>query len=126
MVHHAPSMAFWRKQAKQDQSSARPSSAAPSVEHAVLISITSLTDPDAGIDVIEDPIIEAIERADVGEFDGNEIGPDGATLYMYGPDADALWVAIESAVRQSPLGPGSHVIRRYGPPGAPESRIDLG
>ena len=35
------------------------------------------------LDEIEEPLIEAIDEAGVGEFDGNEIGPDGATLYMY-------------------------------------------
>lgn len=75
--------------------------------------------------MIEDPITEAIERAGVGEFDGHAIGPAEATLYMWGPDADALWEAIESAVRRSTLGPGSYAIRRYGPPGASENRVDL-
>ena len=57
-------------------------------EHAVLVHLTSLPE-DAGLDLVEDPLMEAIERAAVGEFDGNEIGPDGAVLYMYGPDAEA-------------------------------------
>ena len=119
-------MPFWKKKPKGEPSSEVRSNDATGAGQAVLIHIGSLTDPDAGLDLVEDPIIDAIERAGVGEFDGNEIGPDGATLYMYGPDADALWVAIESAVRQSPLGPGSHAVRRYGGPGAPENRIDLG
>lgn len=62
-------------------------------QHAVLVHITSLPD-DAGLDEVEDPLIEAIEGAGVGEFDGNEIGPDEAVLYLYGPDGDALWEVI--------------------------------
>lgn len=116
-------MAFWKRQAETPQ--APITVITPNVEQAVLVRINSLSDPDSGLDLIEDPIIEAIDRAGVGEFDGNEIGPDGATLYMYGPDAEALWAAIESVVRQSPLGPGSYAIKRYGPPGAPETRVDL-
>ena len=118
-------MALWRKKAIDDPAAVVPSSVATGDDHAVLIRIGSLTHPDAGLDLIEDAIIEAIDRAGVGEFDGNEVGSDGVTLYMYGPDADTLWAAIESVVRQSPLGPGSHAIKRYGGPGAPESRIDL-
>jgi hypothetical protein len=67
--------------------------------HAVLVYVTSLADEDRGLDEIEDPLIEVIERSGVGEFDGNVIGPDGAVLYMYGPDADAIWNAIEPVVR---------------------------
>ena len=93
-------------------------------EHALLVYITSLP-ADAGVDEIEDPLIEAIEAAAVGEFDGNEIGPDGAVLYMYGPDADALFAAVEPILRTAPLGPGSHAVKRYGEPGASESRVEL-
>lgn len=38
----------------------------------------ALTDRPIGLDEIEDPLIEAIERAGVGEFDGNEIAVDGS------------------------------------------------
>ena len=123
-------MAFWNKRATKkptpkEPTPKEPTLDVPEVEHAVLIRITSLTDPNSGLDLIEDPIIEAIESAGVGEFDGNEIGPDGATLYMYGPDADALWSAVDSAVSGTGLGSGSHAIKRYGPPGAREVRVEL-
>jgi hypothetical protein len=94
-------------------------------DHAVLVHITSLADEDAGLDEVEDPLIEAIELAGVGEFDGNEIGPEGAVLYMYGPDAEALWAAVEPVLRSAGLGVGCYAIKRYGPPGANESRIEL-
>ncbi len=119
-------MPFWKK--RQVGAPGPLPAAAPEaqpVEHAVLIHITSLSDADTGLDTIEDPIIEALERSGVGEFDGNEIGPDGATLYMYGPDADSLWAAIEDAVRSGPFGEGSYAVKRHGPPGAPETRIPL-
>ncbi len=118
-------MAFWSRKSKHGSAHQVSGSGSTGDEHAVLISIGSLADPLAGLDEVEDPIIDAIERAGVGEFDGNEIGPDGATLFLYGPDADVLWAAIESAVRQVPIGPGSQAILRYGGPGAPENRIDL-
>lgn len=119
-------MAFWKRKAAEQSVAAGADSAAVDDEQAVLIRITELSDRDAGLDVVEDPIIEAIGRAGVGEFDGNEVGPDGATLYMYGPDADALWAAIEPEVRRAPLGAGSHALCRYGGPGAQERRIELG
>jgi hypothetical protein len=78
-----------------------------------------------GLDEIEDRLIEAIDDAGVGEFDGNEIGPEDATLYMYGPDADRLFSAVEAVLRDAALPPGSNVVVRYGGPGAEERRIEL-
>ncbi len=48
--------------------------------------IISLQNDGAGLDEIEGPLIEAIEAAGVGEFEGNDIGADGAVLLMCGPD----------------------------------------
>ncbi|MEZ5410183.1 MAG: hypothetical protein R2761_19290 [Acidimicrobiales bacterium] len=87
--------------------------------------LTSLRDDDTGLDEIEDPLIEAIQAAGVGEFDGIDIGADGAVLYMYGPDADRLWDAVETTVLAVGLGSGSYAVKRYGEPGATEVRIDL-
>lgn len=95
------------------------------VEHAVFVHITSLRDEDAGLDEIEDLLIKEIDAAGVGEFDGNEIGRDEAVLFMYGPDADSLWGAVEKTVRNAGLGPGSYALKRYGDRGAQEVRIDL-
>lgn len=35
------------------------------------------------------------------EFDGHDFGEGHAILYMYGPSADAIWAAIEGALRSS-------------------------
>jgi hypothetical protein len=55
-------------------------SKAEQTEHAVIVHISNSTDPNIGLDMIENPLIDAIEAAGVGEFDGNEIGPDEALL----------------------------------------------
>ena len=94
-------------------------------DHAVLVYVKAPRGEDMALDEIEDPLIEAIEQAGVGEFDGNEIGPDGGTLYMYGPDGDALWEIVEPVLRTVALGPGSYAVVRLGDPGARERRIDL-
>jgi hypothetical protein len=44
---------------------------------------------------LEDQLIEAIESQSLGEFDGNEIGPDEAALFMYAPNAETLFKGIE-------------------------------
>lgn len=74
---------------------------------------------------IEDRLIEAIKRDRLGEFDGNEIGPDEATLYMYGPDAERLFAGIESILREYPLCQGARVEIRRGAPGAPLREVRL-
>lgn len=96
-------------------------------EHAVLVYVKPLADREIDLDEIEEPLVVAVERAGVGEFDGNELAADGsdAVLYLYGPDADTLWAAVDPVLRRAPLGAGSYAIKRYGPPGAEESRVAL-
>ncbi len=77
---------------------------------------------------LSDRIEQEVEREGVGEFDGDEFGGGQCTLFMYGPDADALFAAIEQILRESPLTRGAHVIKRYGEvldPGAKKVRVDL-
>ena len=79
---------------------------------------------------LEDRLIEAIEQAHAGEFDGNEIALDGSevVLYAYGPDADALFEAMRPSLAEVEPRPGSHAIKRYGPaadPQAREARVEL-
>ncbi len=92
--------------------------------HAVLVHLASLDDT-TGLFELEDQLIEAIDQASAGEFDGNEVGPEGATLYMYGPDADQLWSAVEPVLQRTDLGEGAFAVRRYGEPGVREERVDL-
>ena len=64
----------------------------------------------------------AIQQAGAGEFDGDEFGAGTCTLYMYGPDADKLFAAVEPGLRGSTLARGGHAIKRYGPATDPQSR----
>lgn len=74
---------------------------------------------------LEDRLIAAIEEPGVGEFDGNEFGDGWCVLYMYGESADRLLEAAIPVIRDAALPPGSHLLKRYGEPGAPEERIGL-
>jgi len=66
----------------------------------------------------EDRLEAAIAAAKAGEFDGHEIAMDGSdgTFYMYGPDADQLYRAVEPVLKAIPFMTGAVVTRRYGPP----------
>ena len=66
---------------------------------------------------LEDALTGAIEAADAGEFDGNDVGQDECILYMYGPDADALFQAIQPILAEHrELVAGGQAFLRYGPP----------
>ena len=74
---------------------------------------------------IEDQLIEVIEREGLGEFDGNEVGPDEAILFMYGLDAERLFAGIEQTLRAYPLCQGARVEIRRGGPGAQQRELRL-
>jgi len=98
------------------------------VEHAVIVTLAAPLAPGVELFELEDELIEAIDSAGVGEFDGNLIGGDEVVLYMYGPDADTLFAAIEPVLANLPPPRGSYAVKRYGPPDdatAKEVRIDL-
>ena|SRR5215207_824419 len=76
---------------------------------------------------LEDRLIQAIGDAKVGEFDGNQFGPQEVTLFAYGPDADRLYAAMEPILRSFPARP-AQVLVRYGgfqDDQAPQHLIDL-
>ncbi|MFD3676428.1 hypothetical protein [Streptomyces sp. NPDC058613] len=103
------------------------------VEHAVIVHYrladAGLGDPTQrkAVRQAQSLLTEAIEQADVGEFDGNEYGGGGVVLYAYGPDADALFAVMVPILNGLPFRP-AHVVLRYGSvddPSAEERRVDL-
>ncbi|MFE4869905.1 hypothetical protein [Streptomyces sp. NPDC056682] len=105
------------------------------VEHAVIaryrLADDSLGEPSQRevVRQAQSPLAEAVEQADVGEFDGNEYGGGEVVLYAYGPDADAdaLFAVMAPVLPDLPFRP-AHVILRYGSvddPSAAEHRVDL-
>jgi len=74
---------------------------------------------------LEDKFVEALEEADAGELDGNEVGEGFFTIYMYGPGALRMWNAIAPVLGDLTAPVGSYVLKQYGMPGAREERIDL-
>lgn len=68
---------------------------------------------------VEDRLETAIAEADVGEFDGNEIAVDlsDGSLYMYGPDAEALFAVVRPILASAACLSNLRVKLRFGPPG---------
>ena len=95
-------------------------------EQAVFVFLNGTDLPDevyANTDLgeLEDLLAEAIETGDLGEYDGHEIGPTEVQLYMYGPDAEALFARISPVLNAYPLCQRARVTIRAGGPDAPES-----
>ena len=86
-------------------------------EHCVFVNFPFQGTDLSPIFELEDQLISAIEKSAAGEFDGNEVGESETVLYMYGPDADALYAAVSPILRNSPLARGGTIVRRYGPSG---------
>ena len=103
-------------------------------EHSVIVHLR-LSDNEFGTTEERDSIHgltseleRRIDKAAVGEFDGDEFGGGECTLFMYGPDAERLFAAIEEPLRASAHARRGIVIKRYGPiedSSAREVRIEL-
>lgn len=65
---------------------------------------------------LEDELEKVLETRPVGALDGHEIAVDGSDgfLFLYGPDADALYAAIEPVLRASLITQGGNATLRYG------------
>ena len=108
-------------------------SAKKAPEHAVIVHFKLSDDQHGTVEeresvfALEDELEHAIESMTAGEFDGNEFGGGEAVLYAYGPDADALFAAMEAPLRAFPARP-AFAILRYGEPSdatATERRVEL-
>ena len=102
----------------------------PTAQQAVLVYLDGTGLPDqvyeeCDTSTIEDQLIEVLGRDNLGEFDGNEVGPTETTLFLYGPDAERLFVGVEQTLRDYPLCQGARVIIRRGGPGAPQREFRL-
>lgn len=66
---------------------------------------------------LEDKLIEALEKAGAGDFDGNDMAIDGSDgfLYMYGLDADALFKTVKPILETVDFMKGATAKLRYGP-----------
>ena len=86
-------------------------------EHAVIVSFTYGSTDLSSLFALEEQLEEVIVKTGVGEYDGNEVATDGGDgiLYMYGPNADALFAAVRPTLEAMEFMKKAHVKLRYGP-----------
>jgi hypothetical protein len=90
----------------------------PPPDHAVIVHFDYGSTDLQPLFELEKRLEAAIAQAGAGELDGNEVATDGSDgyLYMYGPDADALFRSIRPLLEACPFMRGARVRVRYGPP----------
>jgi hypothetical protein len=93
-------------------------SAPPVADHAVIVHFEYGSTDLQPLFELEKRLETAIAQARAGELDGNEVATDGSDgyLYMYGPQADALFQAVRPVLEACPFMRGARVRVRYGPP----------
>lgn len=99
-------------------------------EHAVLVQFSYGSTDLSALFALERRLEAAIDAANAGEYDGNEVAVDGSdgTLYMYGPDAEALYRVARPILEDTNFMRGARVTRRFGPPrdGVREVTTEIG
>jgi hypothetical protein len=95
----------------------KPPPSSPAPEHAVLLHFVYGSTDLSRLFALEEQLEKAIEAAKVGELDGNEVATDGSdgTLYLYGPDADALFSTVKPILEATDFMRGARATLRYGP-----------
>jgi hypothetical protein len=87
-------------------------------QHAVIAHFDYEADSLDALFSVEEQLETAINAAGVGEFDGNEIAVDlsDGSLYMYGPDAEALFAVVRPILARAGCLRNTRVTLRFGPP----------
>jgi hypothetical protein len=108
-------MGLLDKNRKKKSDAAEPAVA----NHAMVVQFNFASGNLDRIFEVEDQLAKAVEGASAGELEGNEIAVDGrdCLFYLYGPDADRLYAAVEPVLLSSELLSEARVLLRYGPPG---------
>jgi len=92
-------------------------------EQAVLIYFAN-EDLDGSIP-LQEKLIALLENSPVGMFDGNEVGGGELVIFLYGPDAELLFMHIEPTLRADEFCKGARAVIRWGGPTAPQREVIL-
>lgn len=78
---------------------------------------------------LEDTLEKEVSQSGKGEYDGHEIAIDGSDgfFYIYGPDADALFLVVRPVLEAADFTRGATVKLRYGPvsPSTEEAEVHI-
>ncbi len=98
-------------------------------DHAVIVKFDYGAPDLTALHELEDRLSEAIAAAGEGECDGHDVTPDlsKATIYLYGPDAEVLFVAAQQVLESADCVHNGVATLRFGPPedGVRECEVHL-
>lgn len=120
----AVAFVVWRSVGRRTSAPRRP-------EQALILTLrladesTSHAEVHARLEHADRVLRAAIEGAGLGEIEEPVAAGVDCVYTCYGEDADRLFDAAQAGLREVPCLPGSHAVRRFGPPGAPEERTDF-
>jgi hypothetical protein len=85
-------------------------------EHAVIVSFDYGSNDWKPFFDWEEKFEAAVEAAEIGEYDGNEMAVDGSggMLFLYGPDADKLFAVVRPQLEAATVLKNVVVTLRYG------------
>ncbi|QHL89163.1 hypothetical protein GU926_17680 [Nibribacter ruber] len=87
-------------------------------EHAVIVRFDYGIKGLDALHGLEKKLEKVIKEKNVGEYDGHEIAVDysDGLLYMYGPNAESLFKAVEPTLATTDFMKGAKAKLRFGPP----------
>lgn len=87
-------------------------------EHAVIVKFEYGEQSLNALFELEDRLSAAIAEAGEGECDGHDVTPDltKATIYLYGPDAEFLFVVAQQVLEYADCVHNGVATLRFGPP----------
>ncbi len=74
---------------------------------------------------LEDQLDEVLSQTGVGKCDGNEFGPEVVTLFLCGPDAEAIFRVVEPILRAYPLCQNSLILIGSASAGSQDREVRL-
>jgi hypothetical protein len=86
-------------------------------DHAVIVKFDYGESSLGPLHELEDRLLEAITQAGEGECDGHDVTPDlsKATIYLYGPDAEFLFVVTQQVLENAECVHNAVATLRFGP-----------
>ena len=102
-------------------------SKASGIEHAVIVRFSYYKDDLDPLHALESRLKAVVKEAGVGEYDGHEIAVDmsDGVLYMYGPNAEALFKAVKPALEETDFARGAWATLRFGAAGSDAKKIEI-